>query len=69
MQQTPQDFSNSTSVSEVHHSPRDWNDRLALRFVKLLRVFADGFFAKRYGHRAVVLETVAAVPGLDQGID
>ena len=25
---------------------------------------ADTFFAKRYGHRAVVLETVAAVPGM-----
>jgi ubiquinol oxidase len=29
-----------------------------------LRFFADTFFAKRYGHRAVVLETVAAVPGM-----
>jgi hypothetical protein len=27
------------------------------------RWFADTFFAKRYGHRAVVLETVAGVPG------
>ena len=25
---------------------------------------ADAFFAKRYGHRAIVLETVAAVPGM-----
>jgi len=31
---------------------------------KFLRLFADTFFAKRYGHRAVVLETVAAVPGM-----
>ena len=29
-----------------------------------LRFFADTFFKKRYGHRAVVLETVAAVPGM-----
>ena len=29
---------------------------------------ADTFFAKRYGHRAVVLETVAAVPGMVGGM-
>ena len=32
-----------------------------------MRVFADAFFSKRYGHRAVVLETVAAVPGMVGG--
>ena len=30
----------------------------------MLRFCADTFFAKRYGHRAIVLETVAAVPGM-----
>jgi len=29
-----------------------------------MRWLADLFFAQRYGHRAVVLETVAAVPGM-----
>jgi ubiquinol oxidase len=33
-----------------------------------MRFFADSFFAKRYGHRAVVLETVAAVPGMVGGL-
>jgi ubiquinol oxidase len=33
-----------------------------------MRFFADRFFAKRYGHRAVVLETVAAVPGMVGGL-
>lgn len=47
-----------------HRKPRDFSDRLALGFTKLLRAIADGFFAKRYGHRAIVLETVAAVPGM-----
>jgi ubiquinol oxidase len=37
---------------------------VACGFVKTLRFFADTFFAKRYGHRAIVLETVAAVPGM-----
>jgi ubiquinol oxidase len=35
--------------------------------VKFLRFCADSFFAKRYGHRAIVLETVAAVPGMVGG--
>jgi ubiquinol oxidase len=51
-----------------HHAPRDLSDRVALRVVKFMRVFADAFFAKRYGHRAVVLETVAAVPGMVGGM-
>jgi len=48
----------------VHHTPIDFSDRFALGFTKILRFCADTFFAKRYGHRAIVLETVAAVPGM-----
>jgi ubiquinol oxidase len=48
----------------AHHPPSDLSDRFALGFTKLLRFCADTFFAKRYGHRAIVLETVAAVPGM-----
>lgn len=48
----------------VHHRPLDFSDRIALGFTKMLRFCADTFFAKRYGHRAIVLETVAAVPGM-----
>ena len=49
---------------QVHHTPAGISDRFALGFTKLLRFTADTFFAKRYGHRAIVLETVAAVPGM-----
>tara|TARA_B110000902_G_scaffold56024_1_gene65215 strand:- start:217 stop:834 length:618 start_codon:yes stop_codon:yes gene_type:complete len=35
---------------------------------KFFRLIADTFFAKRYGHRAVVLETVAGVPGMVAGM-
>ena len=49
---------------DVHHRPVDLSDRIALSVTKLLRFCADTFFAKRYGHRAIVLETVAAVPGM-----
>ena len=48
----------------VHHDPRGLSDRVAYGVTKMLRFCADTFFAKRYGHRAIVLETVAAVPGM-----
>ena len=48
----------------VHHAPQGASDRVAFGFVKALRFFADTFFSRRYGHRAVVLEAVAAVPGM-----
>lgn len=51
-----------------HRKPRGLRDRIAFAFVKVLRFFADLFFRKRYGHRAVVLETVAAVPGMVAGL-
>jgi ubiquinol oxidase len=47
-----------------HHATRDWSDRVALAITRGLRFLADTFFAKRYGNRAIVLETVAAVPGM-----
>lgn len=52
----------------VHHVPVDFSDRVALWVTRTLRFFADTFFARRYGHRAVVLETVAAVPGMVGGM-
>jgi ubiquinol oxidase len=42
-------------------------DRIAFGFIRILRLCADLFFSKRYGHRAIVLETVAAVPGMVGG--
>ena len=44
--------------------PSTFSDWVAFGFTRFLRVIADTFFAKRYGHRAVVLETIAAVPGM-----
>ena len=51
-----------------HHQPKNFSDRIALGFTKFLRFLADTFFKKKYGHRAVVLETVAAVPGMVAGM-
>ena len=51
-----------------HRRPKDFGDKCALWFTMRLRWIADTFFAKRYGHRAVVLETVAGVPGMVAGM-
>lgn len=53
-----------SAEARTHRRPGDRSDRFALGLTRLLRFFADAFFAKRYGHRAIVLETVAAVPGM-----
>lgn len=57
----------ATDVERTHFSPKDFSDRIAYMTVRFMRFFADAFFAGRYGHRAVVLETVAAVPGMVAG--
>lgn len=44
------------------------SDKFAKGQTKFFRFFADTFFAKRYGHRAVVLETIAGVPGMVAGM-
>jgi len=49
---------------DTHYAIRDWSDRTAFAITRGLRFLADTFFAKRYGNRAIVLETVAAVPGM-----
>jgi len=53
---------------DTHIAPKTFSDKIAYSFVRFLRFFADKFFAKRYGHRAVVLETVAGVPGMVGGL-
>ena len=44
------------------------SDRFAYSMTIFFRFIADTFFAKRYGHRAVVLETIAGVPGMVAGM-
>ncbi len=59
---------NSNNRNQVHLYPECFSDSVALFITRSLRFFADTFFKKRYGHRAVVLETVAAVPGMVGGM-
>jgi ubiquinol oxidase len=51
-----------------HYIPINISDKVARSFTKSMRFFADTFFQKRYGHRAVILETVAGVPGMVAGM-
>lgn len=51
-----------------HHVPKTFLDKVAFRTVKLLRIPTDVFFRRRYGCRAMMLETVAAVPGMVGGM-
>ena len=49
-------------------APVNFSDKVAYRITMFLRWVADTFFKKRYGHRAVVLETIAGVPGMVAGM-
>ena len=49
-------------------APVNFSDKVAYKITMFLRWIADTFFKKRYGHRAVVLETVAGVPGMVAGL-
>jgi ubiquinol oxidase len=48
--------------------PRNIKDKLARGIVHFTATVTDFIFQGRYGHRAVVLETVAAVPGMVGGL-
>ncbi|KAL5550799.1 hypothetical protein UlMin_000975 [Ulmus minor] len=50
-----------------HHAPTTFMDKLAYWTVKSMRWPTDLFFQRRYGCRAMMLETVAAVPGMVGG--
>ena len=60
--------SNESTGAQLHTPPQSLSDSFALFITKSLRFFADTLFRKRYGHRAVVLETVAGVPGMVAGV-
>jgi len=55
-------------MENTHQIPETNSDRVALSMTLFFRFFADAFFANRYGHRAVILETVAGVPGMVAGM-
>ncbi len=50
-----------------HKNTHNFSDKFASFVVNFLARCADVIFKHRYGHRAIVLETVAAVPGMVGG--
>lgn len=62
-------YSSDMSIDlKKHHVPVTWGDKMARWTVKSLRWPTDIFFQRRYGCRAMMLETVAAVPGMVGGL-
>lgn len=49
------------------YTPKTIRDRIARTIVHLMAEAADFLFRERYGHRAIVLETIASVPGMIGG--
>jgi ubiquinol oxidase len=47
-----------------HYEPRTLGDKVAFRLVKILRTLPDTYFGRDHYMRAVMLETIAAVPGM-----
>jgi ubiquinol oxidase len=53
---------------EYHYMPKTFGDRIAKSIVHLSSIVATILFGLRYGHRAIVLETIASVPGIVGGL-
>ncbi|KAI9488491.1 alternative oxidase-domain-containing protein [Zychaea mexicana] len=51
-----------------HHVPETLSDKFAYRMVKTLRLLPDTYFGRDHYMRAVMLETIAAVPGMVGGM-
>ncbi len=53
---------------QFRQTPKSTSDYIAKSIVHFSATCADFLFQNRYGHRAVVLETIAAVPGMVGGL-
>ncbi|PPE03484.1 alternative oxidase [Holospora curviuscula] len=51
-----------------HHKPTKFSDYIALSFCKIFRWGADMVFRHRHDRRALVIETIAAIPGVVAGL-
>ncbi|CAL5030229.1 unnamed protein product [Urochloa decumbens] len=62
-------YTSDTSIDvKKHHEPTTVPDKAAYMLVKSLRVPMDLFFRRRHASHALLLETVAAVPGMVGGM-
>lgn len=54
-------------TEQFKYAPKTLRDKIARAIVRLSAEAADFLFRERYGHRAIVLETIASVPGMIGG--
>ncbi len=63
-----EDLMNTVTIDlhreHYHYHPKNLRDNIAKGIVHLSSLCATVLFKHRYGHRAIVLETIAAVPGM-----
>lgn len=62
------DVSVMENYSVPHYKPKNFSDKFALQLTLFLGKIVHLFFRDKYTHHAVVLETVAAVPGMIGGM-
>lgn len=56
------------AVYDFHHEAKTLTDKFAFGLVKFFQIWTRLIFRDKYAHHAVVLETVAAVPGMIAGM-
>ncbi len=52
----------------AHRKPNKMSEKVAYRITQLLKLVLNIFYGKKYAKRAVILETIAAVPGMVAGM-
>ncbi|KRH92476.1 Alternative oxidase [Pseudoloma neurophilia] len=65
---TTDDLKNYECDWTKHVKPTNLSESVAYAVVRTLRTIADVYFAGNYVRRAVILETVAAIPGIVGGL-
>lgn len=51
-----------------HHKPSKFGELVAYKITQVLKFTLNIFYGKKYAKRAVILETIAAVPGMVAGM-
>ncbi|WP_026959061.1 alternative oxidase [Aliagarivorans taiwanensis] len=57
-----------SDFQSAHHSATRTSERIALKVTKFLKFVLNIFYGERLAKRAVILETIAAVPGMVAGM-
>lgn len=52
----------------AHQTPNNTSEYIAFKITQILKFMLNIFYGKKYAKRAVILETIAAVPGMVAGM-